>query len=732
MARLPQILSEARIPSVGGAVEDRGAAGVEGLAIARLGGEVVNLASTVLAIERKARDENDVLAAYTDMTQKLDAYRIELDKDPDYASRELKFNAYAKGLEAEHAPKLSRAAKFDFNRRIGSLYASQAHSVRNEARRDELASMRVDLDASVTAMLDSAVTARNGLERRVKIDAIQEAIGRAAATGVLSSAQAKAFHKETLGKLDEVTAMRAMRTNPGQAIRLLDDRAATPSLDPIRREQLKIQAQGRLEQMGALAKADTAAGVAAVIDAFSKGNLKPANLEDVRAKALAFPKLSQQLHQAEYVYNSAADFTAKSIPEQRTIIASAAESEKAGRATPTDTALRDAYEKIHANLVKSYAADPGATAMRRAPAVAEALAVAERALADPAATPADRAAATERFRAGIDTLADQQRADGQPEHRIRFLTKPGAEALEAGLQGPGPKALAILQAQRDAYGPVLWSRVLRQLDEGKKLPMAVKILGAMPGNLAGSKDAITIMEAMSLPDAKIDELIPDKDARSKFKELAGASGEAARLTMSRTPGEIEAYADYASTAQRVAEYLFATKRASSPEAATRAAWNIVWGNHWAAAGTVRVPKVDKVPVIDPDMVSAFGDYVRVNLGAYYLAAPAAHYATRLLSEAQRLDQWRSHLARFGALTVDRAETGVMLRDGEGMPVRGRNGQVIGASWTEIAADKAFQAWWRSQQRLTAPAIHPGLERDPVLEKMLRLPIEPGGLPYEGR
>ena len=180
-------------------------------------------------------------------------------------------------------------------------------------------------------------------------------------------------------------------------------------------------------------------------------------------------------------------------------------------------------------------------------------------------------------------------------------------------------------------------------------------------------------------------------------------------------------ADYADTAKRVAEYLYGTRRASSPEAATSQAWDIVFNNHWATAGTVRIPKIDKVPVADPTMVAAYGEYFRQNLDKFYLAVPAPGPATARLTEQQRLDQWKNHLKNYGAFTADRAETGVMFRDGEGIPVRGQNGQAFSTSWDAIKNDKEFMAWW---QRTGSPAeLRPGDPRsaapDPAVEQMRR-------------
>lgn len=700
MAKLPQFVSEARLPATGGAAEIDRRFPIDGggRAIGALADKAVDVAGTALIAAVHAREEGEVTAAIADTTQKLDTLRLELDKDPDYLGREPKFNAAAREIESAAVGAMSPNAARAYRQRLAGLYASQAHSVRWQAVKDQNDALRVDLDGSIDTMLESALGSRNKAERLAQLGAIEDAINRARDTGVLTYAQAKQYHKAKLEKFDELTVSRVMRTAPGAALTLLNDRDATPNLDPLRREQLKISATARAEQMSALAKSDARAEVASAIDAFGKGNLNPSNLTAAREKARAFPELSKQLAHAEYVYGQTHDFAAKSQAEQADLIAAMRRDEGRGSATPTDTALRDAYEKIHAATARAYRADPGATALQRNAPGAERLALAERAYAE-AASPEAREDAGARFRQALLDLQHFQQTDGGlPPVLTRLLPKATADMLETNFNKlAGQPRLDFLEAQRNKYG-ALWPEILRQLDEGKKLPADVKILGAIPGPFRAGPAAALVQQALAIPEKQRAELVPEEGVRKRIPVLVGEAAQPLRETMRRTPGEMEAYGDYAEAIARTAEYLLGTKRASSPEDATRKAYKLIVDDHWAVAGNVRIPKIDGRPVADPTTVAGYAEYLKRNLDQYYLAIPEATGPLAQVPELRRLQMWRDHLKAYGTITADRFENGVVLRDGEGRVVRGQNGQAIAATWAEIENDRDFRAWQRQGGR----------------------------------
>lgn len=717
MARLPTILSEARIPSVGPdtRVDVREIPYLVNSGLPALGDKASEFFGTVAKVEKAARDENAITTSVADVTAKLDQYRIDLEKDPDYAGREAKFQAEATRLRGEALPALSNAASLDFDRRFQGLYAGQAHSIRTQARHDEIQSQIVDLDAATNKQLETALNAPNRLVRNATLDEIKLSIERARDTGVLSAAAAKKFHKDTLGKFDELTVSRVMRKAPGQALALLNDDAATPNLDPLRREQLKIHAQSRLEQMSALAKADARDKVADVLKSFEGGNLNPPNKDEAYRAASRFPDLQKHLAHAEYIYGSAAEFNAKDLPERNSIVASMIEDQAAGRNRGNDTVLLGAYQKLNSSLVHAYTTDFAATALQRNAVAAEAMATSQRDLAgfnEPdlatrlgagpaAAAPMD---AAQRFRASLAEMDKQGEKDGIPLYLRTLLPKQSAVAIEANInQLQGQQRLDLIRSLKDQYGPEYFPRVYRQLDAGKHLPADVKILAG--GDLSNA-DGMLVQRAIALTPHQREEMVPDKDVRASVKSAVDAAGAAARETMARVPdGGQQKYADLAITAHAIADYLYGTKRVSSADAAATEAWKIVYGNNFASAGSVAIPKRDGQPVIAPDMVSAYQEYARkALLPGLNLEAPPPDAATARLSDATRIEMRRRTLATFGYFVADGEDRGMVMLDGNGEVARDANGRALRWSWNVIQSDARFLDWYTQRGKQDLPPI----------------------------
>lgn len=698
MARLPQITADARLPADSGAAmaDARYPLSTVGANVARLGEKGVDLAGTALVAQVHAQDQADATRAIAETTQKLDTLRQDLERDPNYLGREQKFNDAARQLETETTSALSPRAAAMFQERLAGLYQAQAHGVRTQARKDQTDELRVQLDENTNALLDAAVQAKNPIERQMKLDAVKAALTGARETGVISGAQEIALTKAKLEKFDEIQVSRYMRTNPSAAIRMLDDRAATPNLDPLRREQLKINAQVRLEQMSALAKADAHAEVSSVIDAFRRGNLQPANLDAAERKAASFPDLAKTLAGEKYVYNQAADFAAKDVPEQQRIITSMRESEQAGRATPTDTRLRDAYEHLSTSLARSFTADPMATAMQRNTAAADTYAAASRDYAA-ATTESARTEAQSRFQASLDELVTTQQKNGVPPHAIQLLPKASATAIEANVnQQTGQARVDLVQALKTQYA-ARWPLIYRQLNAGQKLPADVKILASAE---LSNADALSVQRAMTLTEKQRAEMVPAPTDRTAIRDTLAKEGQAAREALARVPdGGAAAYGDLANAAHQVADYLYGTKAAASPEEAARRAWGIVFNDHWSVAGSVAIRKENGVPLADPNLVRSFQDYWKQKLlPEFGLAVPPPTPGIAHLDDAQRVAMSRRTLGSSGYWVADGQDRGMVLLDGAGIPARDANGRAIAYTWREILSDQSFLNWQSGQWR----------------------------------
>ncbi|MBR0700176.1 transglycosylase SLT domain-containing protein [Bradyrhizobium diazoefficiens] len=95
--------------------------------------------------------------------------------------------------------------------------------------------------------LNEAVTAKSPAERVAAIDRVSADLERLHGAGWIDAQTAVSRFKSFSGQLDQADAMALVQSNPAKAIEALNTSGVFPSLDPVRRESLKIAAQGRLD-----------------------------------------------------------------------------------------------------------------------------------------------------------------------------------------------------------------------------------------------------------------------------------------------------------------------------------------------------------------------------------------------------------------------------------------------------------------------------------------------------
>ncbi|MFT4115422.1 transglycosylase SLT domain-containing protein [Bradyrhizobium sp.] len=104
-------------------------------------------------------------------------------------------------------------------------------------------------DTLMQASLNEAVTAKSPQERGAAIDRVSADLERLHAAGWIDAQTATSRFKTFSGQLDQADAMALVQSNPAQAIKALDTPGVFASLDPVRRESLKIAAQGRIDSL---------------------------------------------------------------------------------------------------------------------------------------------------------------------------------------------------------------------------------------------------------------------------------------------------------------------------------------------------------------------------------------------------------------------------------------------------------------------------------------------------
>jgi len=221
-----------------------------GEALARAGAGVVDFATTGLKIEKDARDQSDVNAAMSESTRDLDNYTTELEREPDYKTREAKFAAKADEIRGRFAEKLSGHGQLMYDEQLRRRFDTLSHTVRATARKDEVEAYTVNMDAANEADLSAAMKVKGTPKERILLDGIKARIGEAEASNIYSKDQADKIMKSTLERYDTLKVQSLIRTNPAAAIRMADPEN-TPNLRALDREKLKIAAQERMDKQAA-------------------------------------------------------------------------------------------------------------------------------------------------------------------------------------------------------------------------------------------------------------------------------------------------------------------------------------------------------------------------------------------------------------------------------------------------------------------------------------------------
>jgi hypothetical protein len=220
----------------------------------------------------EARDSVNVSNALVDANAELDRFRGDLDRDPDVAGREAKFEAKRREVGDAAIEALGRRNAIDnFTTRFNQLSRTMQNQVRQSSRDQELQQFRVDLSDSLDRLATGAVFARSAAEREVLQAEADKSIVDAVRTGRMSALQAHQFKKAYLGRVDAALASELVRTNPGGAIAALGDPEQFKNLDAAQRVQLRAQATARSESLGVQARAELRADAAEFIQDTVRG-----------------------------------------------------------------------------------------------------------------------------------------------------------------------------------------------------------------------------------------------------------------------------------------------------------------------------------------------------------------------------------------------------------------------------------------------------------------------------
>lgn len=190
----------------------------------------------------------------------LDKKRLELDADPDTATRADRFQKFAQEELTKRTAGMDDETKALFIQRVEPVAAGMELSVRHRGRDDARQEAIVTLRRTNEDLIKKAADAKNPLEREALLAQVQTNIDDALSTKILSGAQHKEETQATLVKADQAAALKMIRDNPGAAEQALKS-GKLANLDVVTREKLidaaRSEGRARLNQSLALeARAD--------------------------------------------------------------------------------------------------------------------------------------------------------------------------------------------------------------------------------------------------------------------------------------------------------------------------------------------------------------------------------------------------------------------------------------------------------------------------------------------
>lgn len=304
----------------------------------------------------EARDSVNVSNAIVDANAQLDDYREQLQRDPDVAGREAKFNAKMAEVRQAKADQLGRSdAVTNFTMRFNTLGRTMQNTVRQQARDEELQNFRQDLGDNLDKLATQSAFAKTDQERIALQAEGEKQLVDAVRTQRLSAVQAHTLKKAYLGRVDAALAGQLVRTNPTAAIAALGDPNKYQYLDAPTRVQLQTQAQTRAESLSIQARAELRADAAELTQDIQRGAIDgnmPAEADVQAVIKRAGPKsaIGVRVQRAWDFYGQvAADTQGKTIPQLQAAIVEA----QHGSRPPDDSNYRAAKEQLQLNEQES-------------------------------------------------------------------------------------------------------------------------------------------------------------------------------------------------------------------------------------------------------------------------------------------------------------------------------------------------------------------------------------------
>lgn len=243
MARVPQapraraaLLGQPALLAHRNPDADAARAGREAEALAAFGQTVANTAFELAERQQTARRETALSGAVTEATRRLGALQLELDRDPDFATRGQRFDAGAVEVRQRLMQDLDEETQARFAGRFDRFAVTQGLAVRRRASVQEIEFQQAALEDGTAELLETALAAEDETGAQVARDQIVDNIERARRAGIVDARSARRLRDNRLGTYDLTRLERLMGEDPRGAVIALEA-GAFENIEPLQRAQ---------------------------------------------------------------------------------------------------------------------------------------------------------------------------------------------------------------------------------------------------------------------------------------------------------------------------------------------------------------------------------------------------------------------------------------------------------------------------------------------------------------
>jgi len=688
-------------PAVAAARTRVGQTGVDAQAagaLARFGAQVAGTLHDVSVRQMEARREQDLTDALSSSTQALADFRLELDKDPDHAGWVEKYDGFAFDLRRENAERLGGQAGVDYARRLDSMVLSQRIALKQKAATRERQAQVVALDSGNQVLLGDALAAETDTHQQAALAQINDNLNRAVNTGVLTPAAARQQSQRILATFETQQTVDLIEARPAAALELLRDPDRLLNIPPARRAGMERTAVRALEAQEKAAQAVIRQQAERAYQVWRNGDV-PQGWSEIVGRIEGFdPDTAAEMRRDGQAFSEViAGGFATLAPN-----AQAARLDQifgTGPLTPEQSHRKEIYERAHRATAEAFARDPVTWLYRTDPTLRDLysrLAEAEQALV---AGAGDEGPWRSAQAVAYDAFLDAQESAGVPRHERRVLPQAQAARIAASLAAASP-AETVVRAQGLAqrYGEY-WPRVYRELagEANGALKGHHKVLAGMTRH-GQQASAMLLAEAMQTGRKGLEDVL-DRDQVIDLRDELTDAMEDLREELALLPGGQQGYLELHGAA-RLLSLKHMAMGLDADEAAEKAV-GALYGDHYRQAGAgddrYRVP-MDRLASIAQDPDDAAGlieEGAERQRGAALDAAFAAGAidVTRIRpqsvdqSQAEVAEQYRIVLQESGRWVTTEDESGLVLVDPLGQPVRRRDGTRWEFDFRELAVEQ---------------------------------------------